>query len=414
MIKAGRYTAALLLVTVGALLLIDHSLHTNTLSYLLEWWPVLLISLGMEYILLAAINSSKERQLRLDVGGILFSLIVCAIVIGMTQASVLSGTWFRNAGISLPGFNFSGDSGPKFAKGVTNIPLNASTDKVEIRDVNGEIVIRSGNVEQIQVDTTVYVEGLDGDEAKRVADDSKIVFSGDGTLQIEAAGEEYKVGFFGKRKPRMDLVVTMPAKQKVDLDVQVTNGKVDASQLPVKDLLNIRTVNGAVTANSVEGNVKLSSTNGKISAAQIKGSAELHSVNGAISAENVSGDVKEETTNGSVNAKQIDGRLETRATNGKTSLEETRNAVHASTINGDVTIASHTIGGDWDVKTTHGSVTLNVPANGDFEVKGSSRGAIRTNLPLTIDNHTVEGKIGPGKYRIQIHTNSGISINATD
>jgi formylmethanofuran dehydrogenase subunit A len=49
--------------------------------------------------------------------------------------------------------------------------------------VNGEIVIRSGNVEQIQVDTTVYVEGLEGDEAKRVADDSKIVFSGDGTLQ---------------------------------------------------------------------------------------------------------------------------------------------------------------------------------------------------------------------------------------
>lgn len=67
--KAGRYTAALLLVLVGGAVIADRMMSTSFTMALIEWWPLLFIFLGVEYILFNMKYGNSERQLKLDLGG---------------------------------------------------------------------------------------------------------------------------------------------------------------------------------------------------------------------------------------------------------------------------------------------------------------------------------------------------------
>ena len=72
-IRVGRYTAALLLVCTGVLLLLDEWRGTDYIFMLQRWWPLLFILLGVEYIvrytLSRLLGRRKEFRFRPDLRG---------------------------------------------------------------------------------------------------------------------------------------------------------------------------------------------------------------------------------------------------------------------------------------------------------------------------------------------------------
>ncbi len=413
MIKVGRFTAAFILICVGGLLLLDLSAGTSFTAAMLQWWPVIFIVLGIEYLLHNFWNRSGERQMKLDFRSLFLAMIVSIAVVCTTQASALSGRIFENFHIDGIPFSFSADAGHKFEKGITEIPLDENTNKVVVENPYGDVIVKSGDVSRIEIDATIWVNVADEEEAGKIAERSTIEFSEGSTLKITAKGEEYR-RFGIKLKPKMNLVMTVPAGHEVDMELKLTNGKAEAESVPIKDELNVLTMNGSVKVSDIGGKVKIETMNGSIRVSTVGGDAKLETTNGSVSVNDVSGKADIETTNGSVEVNRVSGSVTAETTNGKITLHEVGGSIKAETTNGGITAESRTVGGDWKLTTTVGAIDITVPENGDYRVKGSVEfGKISTELPLNVSKKEVEGTVGSGKYVIEAETNGNLTIKTT-
>lgn len=416
MLKVGRYTAAVLLVTVGIMLLLDQTRGSDYLPLLLDWWPVLLIMLGVEYLIFNFLYRKKDQRLRLDMGGLILSVLISSIVVGTTQSDRLSG-WLKNLDFNIDTLNmsFSSESGRRFDKELVRIPVDAAVSRIKIDNPNGSVDVQAGDVQEIEIQTAVYVDKVDEAEAQSIADQSTIEHTNGSALEISAKGKEYTGGFPNKRKPRMNLVITVPSSHKADYELELRNGKVGASQVPVISEFKAHTTNGAISLSGIDGNVTADTTNGAIDVSQIGRNAAINTTNGAVTASGVQGKLSIDTTNGAVTVDNVKGDLDVDTLNGKITVHEAAAGVIADATNGAISIVTTTVGGDYELDNMTSSIELRIPSAANAEIKGAtSYGSISTDLPLTVEGKKISGILGTGEHQIKIDTNNKIQVNRID
>jgi DUF4097 and DUF4098 domain-containing protein YvlB len=120
----------------------------------------------------------------------------------------------------------------------------------------------------------------------------------------------------------------------------------------------------------------------------------LTNTNGAVSASGVTGQLIAHTTNGSVNAKDVTGEIDARTTNGQV-------AVDLASLTRKVTL-----------KTTNGGVVLTMPDNAKADLSAScTNGGISVSglkLETTESSRRrVEGKLNGGGVQIDVRTTNG-------
>lgn len=160
---------------------------------------------------------------------------------------------------------------------------------------------------------------------------------------------------------------------------------------------------------------ELHSTNGRISAADLAGSAAAHSSNGSVELTNIKGDVTAHTTNGQVLLRQITaGQMDLKSTNGTLRGEQVQGSLQASTTNGSVNMVyAPDAAGKTDIRisTTNGSIHLTVPADYSARVDASTEnGRIHSDLPVTVSgtlDKSIRGTIGSGEGRLHLTTTNG-------
>lgn len=412
MYKVGRLTATCLLIITGGLLLYDRLADSDYLEYVITYWPVFLILLGAEYLLTGVASKHKGKKIKLATGTLVGSTIVAVVVLLFSQSGDI-----RVNGMSIdigPFFN-SGESGYKYEKPIVTIPLLSEDEAIDLENVNGSVVVQPGDTESIQVSQTMWVSKVNKDKADKIAAESKLKFKRDGrSVQIVSKGKQYR--FFGiNTRPRINLVVTVPRSKEMNIALKLTNGRIEADGLAIADRLTLRTTNGRINVSGIDGIVTAHTTNGSITAENITGRTELVTTNGSVHSNQVHGDVSMDSTNGSIMASDIDGAVKGDTTNGRIEFQNITGKVRADTTNGGITVASGSVGGDWKLDTTNGRIEITVPRTGDFKISGSAgHSSIHTDLPLKIQDHHLSGSVGTGKYKIDLDTNSGISVNSAD
>lgn len=408
MIKVGKYTAALILVIVGGLLLVDLTTNTDLTGELIKWWPAVIILLGLEYLLLSSIYRGPDQKLGFAVGSLILSIVLSIAVIGYTSFPNMS---FFNS-INIGNISFSDKNGKSYDKGTTEIPILNKHDKVYIYNPNGEIEIIAGDIEGIEIATTLYVSRMKRDEADEIAEASSVEYKDNGSaLEIEAKGKEYRL--FGiKQKPRMNMIITVPAGKEVDYEIDLTNGKLVARDVAVKNIFSVKTTNGGITISDIRGEVIAHTTNGAMLVEKINGNVELDTTNGTITAIDVDGDMLANTTNGKIVATQISGKVEADTTNGTISLTDVYEDVVADTTNGGITVRTVSLGGDWELETTNGNIKIYLPELANFDIDGdaASYKTVHSDFPLNISKGEVSGRVGTGEHEINIDTNSELGI----
>lgn len=407
MIKVGRITSALILVVVGGLLLLDQMADTNYLGYVLDWWPLILILLGIEYLWVNLKYRKNERQLKLDVGGVLIAVVIVIGVVGVTQSRWIPTQWFN-------GMNWEsivkGDLGKKFEMGTTTVPFAEKTDKVVIENSYGSVIIQPGSVKQIEIQRTVWVNRSDESGAKEIADATRIDYSEGNTLTISSISDINRFA----RKPTIQLVITVPEQQKVNWMIKGQNGKIEAAKLPIKDELEVDTTNGSISLSDLQGKLTAHTSNGSVKASTVTGRVQLVTSNGSVTAQDITGDAEVKTSNSSITVDRVSGKLTAHTTNGRVNVTEAVGEVEVETSNGAVSVASRKVGGDWDLETSNGRIEVKLPADGNYEVDGRGSG-VSSNLPLNVSEKRVDGKVGNGQYKIKVNTsNSGISFTRAD
>jgi len=156
--------------------------------------------------------------------------------------------------------------------------------------------------------------------------------------------------------------------------------------------------------------------NGEVSATTIDGYARCESINGGIEVKNVSGEVHVETTNGSIVVSNLHARIKGETTNGRISLEDVDGGIQMETTNGS--IAAKRLDG-WgegiSLKTTNGGITVELgKASGEILAEntiGSIENHIQKAEIIEKKKHLLHLKVPGRSQNINLETtNGGIKI----
>jgi len=381
MVHMGRYTSALLLIATGVALVLDQTSDTQYLRMLLDWWPLILIVLGAEVIVLSLIYRHNGSKLQFSLGSVFGAAVIMLLVMLLTG--------FGDGKMNMNNWRFWEHAWKEVERPVERIVVDDHTKTIRIRNTNGKVIVRSGETDQIEVATVLRYSNLLGEDQSRAVEEESTLQITDGEiLEIKAAGKRYQQ-FFWQTEARMDLTITVPIEHEFDYDLELSNGDVTAHDLQAADQVTIRTSNGDIEVRQVKAAVDITTRNGDIQISDMDSNVVLKTSNGDISISGISAAIDANTSNGDVDVFDISSSL----------------SIHTS--NGDVTLRSSTVGGNWKIDTRNGDIELYVPEQGDYRVRGIGDIDDVTIPWLTADKDSVEGQIGSGSHFIDAETNNG-------
>lgn len=389
MARVGRYTAALLLISIGVALMVDRAQDSAYLELFVTWWPIFLIVLGTEYLLFAIWGHWKEKSVRLEKGTIIGTAIIAFVVITvMGSGDIVSRLGIH---IALPDARLSGEDGMRFERSESIDPRQAKTFFLENR--YGNVDVKSGNVKEIEIDMTVYVSRTDEAEARRIFDQTRVDTKREDGIEAAVIPEKYQVS--GRKwSPRIDLAVTVPLDLAWDeLEFHLAQGSVHADDLAVENRLVLETFNGSVRFSDIRGSVDAKTLNGSVEGIRVSGNVDADTTNGKVELLQIEGDASADTVNGAIRLEDVKGRLE------------------ADTVNGKMTVAGSSVGGDWEIDGVNSSVEVTLPSSGDYRIVTEKR--TDSEIPLETVDGRKETIVGSGKYAVQIDVaNGSVRINS--
>lgn len=124
-------------------------------------------------------------------------------------------------------------------------------------------------------------------------------------------------------------------------------------------------------------------------------------------------EVSLKTQNGGVRIDQVNGRFTAATTNGSIAGQDVSGTIDASTVNGGINLTLRSLGGDARLVTVNGGIRLDVPAdvNAELEATAVNGGVtVQDRLPLEATERArrrVSGVINAGGPRIEAQTTNG-------
>ncbi|MWV47293.1 DUF4097 family beta strand repeat protein [Paenibacillus sp. HJL G12] len=413
--RVGRFTAVLLMITTGVLLL-DDALHgTEHLLLLLKWWPLIAVLWGLEYLVLYLFSWKSKgtgRRFQLDLRGILLAVVLSASVFIVTEQKHYLHLWNKvSLNLTAAGVDYSEQEGNSVGKDVIAVPVSMDTQSINVENINGDILVERGPVENIDVQAEIWVDQITGPEADVIGRESSLEVSGDSNITIQTKGKPY--GQSGKRQPRMNLTITLPEDRRFDLSLRTMNGGIKLQHVDAIKQISMETASGELNLDHVSGDIKGSTLNGKVNAFNVTGSVDLSTNQGNMQAVDVSDSATLTTQVGNLSVIRAMGKIDARTKNGNIYVDEIRSDFKAESLNGGITARSSLVEGNWDIYSAVGELTLNLPEEGSYEMDGIiSYGDIRNQFPeFTVDKKNITGAVGLGEYKVHIEGNSDLNVN---
>ncbi|CAH1205061.1 hypothetical protein PAECIP111893_02280 [Paenibacillus plantiphilus] len=337
MLRMGRFTAASIIILVGGLLLWDRIKGRNDIELLGQWWPAAFVLLGIEVVIFSFVFRSNNKRISFDILGSFFAAIIAVTAFVVTQYAAMPFQWLDDLKVNLTGLSDYGEEkGFKYEKEVQTIPVGKDTTKISIDNPNGKVTLRKGDVSEIEVETVIWVDAKDQQEADSVADGSIVAVSEGETVTIEAKGQSYSDN--GSRKPRINIRVTIPAHSQ--FGQHLSAAKINSNSLRGPDETSEPLVSSTTVEDVKEGSVV--PDNGGESGVNPGGG------NGSTEAE---GDAQNSSSGDSTSNNEADDANEANEEEVETEL-----TLHVS--NGSVDISGLVFTGGAQVKVTNGEITL--------------------------------------------------------
>jgi len=161
--------------------------------------------------------------------------------------------------------------------------------------------------------------------------------------------------------------------------------------------LTARSGDGSVEADSINGNVDITTGDGSITVQGAKGNIRFH------------------TGDGHIEARGLDGRVDASSGDGHISLEGRFDGLNIKTGDGSVTAratAGSKVQSTWTIHTGDGSVDVEIPGDLQADIDASTHdGHISLGLPVTVQGNfsssQIHGKMNGGGQLLTIRTGDG-------
>ncbi|MCQ6562577.1 DUF4097 family beta strand repeat-containing protein [Paenibacillus mendelii] len=461
MFKMGRLTAAVIIMTVGGLLLWDQIKGRNDINLLGQWWPAAFVLLGLEVVIFGLVYRTSSKRLSFDLVGSLLAVVIAVTAYGVTQYSAMPFRWLDEWKVNLAGMaGYGEEKGFRYDKELIKVPVEQELAAIAIDNPNGKVTLKKGDVSEIEIVTVLWVDSGDQQEADDVAANSMVEVDSGKKLTIKAKGESY--GTNGNRKPRMNMMITVPAdshlvqlpadesqqtegingetlgdagsSESIDNGAPAntantgSSGAIDADGVLLDDGQSASNTQGTdmtqPPASSGEGNADNESpmdheersvvltiqvTNGSVdvSGLNVPGGLQVKVTNGEIAIREIRGSVGVETKNGSITVADIDGNARLETYNGIVKAARIQGDLAGSTLSGGIEVEQ--LAGAAEVETKNGEILIREASssikadtlNGNIEISSSVVGG----------DWDIDSSIG--EIRLFIPENGSYTVNGS-
>lgn len=345
--KIGRITVAIGLVAVGAALLMDNLLGTGSsyIGVVLRFWPVLLIGFGLEYLLHSAFARTDESngnpvRLRFDFGG----AFLLTLIIGATAGFNSLSQW-----ISLNPRDYVAVGAASQRTETSAIPADGAKEVLIDIDL-GRVELYPQKLSEVRVEAAYGLSGgLVRREQSHSVDDFQVSLDGTETIRV--------VGTAPKGKNLSIVNATYRIYLPENLKVRVNTGA------------------GSVMVGDYEGDLYVNTKLGVIDLVAVTGNVEAETASGTIVMHDITGKVTARTSAGRVNLQRIMGAVEVDSGTGVISVEDqSGGTLVAETKTGSINVqSSFPLDGDMLLRTSAGSIELNLPAESSMKVSAQTK-----------------------------------------
>ncbi len=195
------------------------------------------------------------------------------------------------------------------------------------------------------------------------------------------------------------------APSVIDLDITV----------PLSMALTLSGTYADITVDGVQGAISAETVNGEVNVRGGKGIVTLHSIQGSVTLTDASGRIEVNSVNENVALSNITGEIKVETTNGEVILTGIKSSsVDAGTINGDVLYeGTVTDGGSYSLGSHNGDITVSVPEGTNVTITAATaNGDIDSSFPLPMvpsptGKHRKTFKIGSGSARMELESFQG-------
>lgn len=289
--------------------------------------------------------------------------------LAITKGSRPRGGAGRMAALGLvAGILALGSTGYANADEVTKTFTVSGRPHVKVETDDGAVRVSTGDIKQVEI--RVVYSGYRLDKDLRVSTEQ----NGD---SVDVIAKTSGGGFWswGVRHSSLRVEVHMPK----DAD------------------LNVRSGDGSVEAESINGSVDITTGDGSITVQGAKGSIRFHS-----------GD-------GHIEARGLDGNVDASSGDGHIRLEGRFDGLNIHTGDGSVSAKASTgskVATSWSIHTGDGSVDLELPADLQADLDASTHdGHISSGLQMTVEgtfsSSNIHGKLNGGGQSLTIRTGDG-------
>jgi hypothetical protein len=290
-------------------------------------------------------------------------------------SSLPQGSWRAAFGLGLLAGSLALGATSAHADEVTKTYTISGHARVRVETDDGAVRVSTGDIKQVEV--RVVYSGYKLDRDLHVSSEQ----NGD---SVEVIAKTSGGGFWnwGPRHSNLRVEIHMPK----DADLSVRSG------------------DGSVEADSINGNVDMTAGDGSITVQSIKGNMRFH------------------TGDGHIEGRGLDGNVDASSGDGHVSLEGRFDGLVIRTGDGSVNArasAGSRLSSGWSIHTGDGSVDLEVPGDLAANLDASTQdGHISLGLQVTVEgtfsSSNIRGKINGGGQTLSIHTGDGsIHLNKT-
>jgi len=436
-------TGPLILVVIGVIFLLNNLGHDIPFwSYLTDYWPFLLIGIGVIRLAEVFFHFSHGSTLPPRSGGgawVFWTFVLCAFL------AIVGGA----NGIHLGRLNAPGTVSILGSVFDYTVSANSTTDGVTrlvLDNINGDLTVHGDDGGDVKVTGHKTVRAFSHSDADRADKETSIHLERQGdSLVLRAEDPKHS----GMLSISTDLDITVPKGLNVE-----ARGRGDLNIDDMAGTVGVTDSRGDVRLNNIGKDVRVDAARGGlVRAAGIKGTVDLQGRGGDVQLEDVSGPV---TING-----EFSGTLEFRGLAKPLHFESSHSDFRAEQVPGSITMdlgnlkMDNVIGpvkfrtgsrdidatdvttslelnvdrGDiqisqskaplpkMDVQSRNGDITLTLPDNAGFDLKGKTgAGEVENEFGSALETHsdgrsaTVTGKAGNGPQLVVVTDRGTLSI----
>lgn len=436
-------TGPLILVIIGVLFLLNNLGHDIPLwTYLVDYWPFLLIALGVIQLAEVLFHFSRGSSLPVRSGGgawIFWTLVLCAFV----------AIWGGANGIHLGRLNAPGSVsilGSVFDYGVSANSSTEGVTRLVLDNIDGDLTVHGDDGSEVKVTGHKTVRAFSHNDADRADKETAVHLERQGDSLVLRADEPTHAGMLSIST---DLDIVVPKNLNVE-----ARGRGDLNIEDMAATVSVTESRGDVRLNNIGKDVRVeASRGGLVRAAGVKGTVDLQGRGGDVQLEDVAGPV---TING-----EFSGTLEFRGLAKPIHFESSHSDFRAEQVPGSITMdlgdlkMDNVVGpvkfrtgsrdieatnitdslelnvdrGDiqitetkaplpkMDIQTRNGDVTLTLPEGAPFDLDGrTGAGEVENDFGPALETKsdgrsaTVKGKSGNGPQLAVVTDRGTLSI----